>query len=70
MKVPKKAGIIRPDCLYTLDEIMARTNWGPNAFRTARRQGLQVLYSGGKAFVMGSAFIAHIQATAALKKAG
>jgi hypothetical protein len=71
---PKKkrtvAGVLRPDELYTLDEASARLGVGACWMRSARQNGLAVLYSGGRGFVAGSALIAHLQAVGTAQKDG
>lgn len=56
-------GVIRPDELYTLPEIVRRTGLGTWALRQARRNGLKVKYSGGRGFVLGRDLIEHISVT-------
>jgi hypothetical protein len=41
-------GAIEPGVLYTLDEIKRRSKLGEWALRTARRNGLRVIYTGGR----------------------
>jgi hypothetical protein len=55
-----RSGVIRPDELYTLPEIVRRTGLGAWALRQARRNGLKVKYSGGRGFVLGRDFIQHV----------
>lgn len=54
-------GTIRPDVLYRLDEIKRRSGLGSWAFRQARKNGLAVLYVGGRAFVFGQDFIEYVR---------
>jgi hypothetical protein len=42
---------------------MARTGLGAAAFRQMRRQGLQVKYVGGRAYVLGAWFIQFVVAS-------
>jgi hypothetical protein len=58
-------GTIEPGVLYSLDEAKQRTRMSNHAFRSARQNGLRVLYVGRRAFVMGDDIISHIQETAA-----
>ena len=51
---------IRPDCLYRFTDVCRRMGWSATAARTARRNGLQLKYAGGKAYLMGSELIRHI----------
>ena len=57
---PSKLGPIAPDVLYPLPELQARSGLGTDAMRTARRQGLLVHYTAGRAFVLGSDFIRYV----------
>lgn len=64
MSITKPAecpGEIRPEVLYRLDEIKRRSGLGAWAFRQARRNGLNVLYLGGRAFVFGQDFIDYVR---------
>ena len=54
---PATPGTVEPDTLYTLDEIKARLRWSLHSMRQARRNGLKVLYVGGRGFVQGAAVI-------------
>ncbi len=57
-------GPIEPHILYPLADLQARSGMGVGALRTARRQGLKVLYTAGRGYVMGRDFIAYIEANA------
>lgn len=57
-------GEIQPGVLYTLPEIKRRSGLGEWALRTARRNGLRVIYTGGRAFVRGSDFIKYLDTLA------
>lgn len=54
-------GIVHPEVLYALTELQRRTGWSAHAMRTARRRGLRVLRSAGRAYVRGADFIAYIE---------
>ena len=57
-------GPIEPHILYPLADLQARSGMGVGALRTARRQGLKVLYTAGRGYVMGRDFIAYIESVA------
>jgi hypothetical protein len=54
-------GIIHPDAIYRLDELLLRLQWGKHAWATAKRHGLRPCYAGGRAYVRGDAVIRHIE---------
>lgn len=60
MPVAQSPGCIEPDAVYSLDEFRRRTGWGVHAVRTARRNGLRIIYTGGRAFVRGSDFLRYL----------
>ena len=47
------AGPIEPGKLYSVDDFLARVRWAQWAFRTARRNGLKVIRTGGHAYLRG-----------------
>ena len=53
-------GAIEPGVMFTLDEIKRRSKLGEWALRTARRNGLRVIYTGGRAFVRGQDFVEYL----------
>lgn len=57
-------GPIEPHILYPQPDLSARSGMGVGALRTARRNGLKVLYIAGRAYIMGRDFIAYIEANA------
>ncbi len=44
-------GVIRPGEIYQKNEFLQRVGLKETGFRTARRNGLRVTYTGGKCFV-------------------
>ncbi len=48
---------IDPSRVYRLDEFMKLVGWGRWAMRTARADGLKVIYRGGRGFVRGADFV-------------
>lgn len=63
---PSTLGPIEPATLYPLTILQERTGFGADAMRTARRNGLRVLYTCGRGFVLGSDFIGFVEATATM----
>jgi len=53
-------GVIRPDELYPLAAAKTRLGWGAAAMRSARRNGLAVMYAGGRGYITGSEIIRYI----------
>jgi len=64
------AGELRPETVYTLSKAKFVTSWGDASFRSARRNGLRVIYLGRQAFVKGSDLIAYIEKNGAASKSG
>jgi len=56
-----KAGEIRADAIYTLEEIRQRTGLGHAALRTARRNGLAVKRIGRRGYVLGRDLIQYFE---------
>jgi hypothetical protein len=56
-------GFLRPEELYTLDEIKRRLHIGDAALRSARRAGLTVHYRHGRGFVLGRDWIKYIRSS-------
>ena len=56
----EKSGVIRPEELYTLEELKRRVHLGEAALRAARRAGLVVHYKHSRGFVVGSDWINYI----------
>lgn len=54
-------GELTPGSLYTLDEFSRRTGLKRFALRTARKNGLRVLYVAGRAFVAADDAIAYFR---------
>lgn len=52
-------GAIEPGTLYRLEDFRARVGWGQFAMRTARRNGLRVIYTAGRAYVRGDDALAY-----------
>jgi hypothetical protein len=53
---PKAQRALDPDLLYPLDEFIALTRLKRTALRTARQNGLNIRYVGGRGFVLGRDF--------------
>lgn len=51
---------IEDGCTYPLDEFARRSGLGRHALRQARRNGLQVIRLGNRAFVRGKDFNEHL----------
>lgn len=60
---------IDPSILYTLTDFQRLTGLGRWAMRQARRKGLRVRRIGGRAYVLGSDFVAHLDAIQAAESA-
>ena len=54
-------GEVRSDALYQAEELKTRMGWKDAAFRAARRSGLKVCRSGGRAYVLGEDLIAYMK---------
>jgi hypothetical protein len=52
-------GAIQPGVVYRLDEFRRITGWGLWAVRTARRNGLRVIRTAGRAYVRGDDALAY-----------
>ena len=59
-----KAKSIAPKRLYNLSDILEIVDWGSQALRKARNEGLRVLYYGRHGYVIGADLIAFIEANA------
>lgn len=57
-------GEIAPGVIYTLEEFRRRIGWGLAAMRTARRNGLRVIYTAGRCYVRGDDALAYFDAIA------
>ena len=44
---------VQAGAIYRLDDFKRRVGWGSHAMRAARRNGLRVIYTGGRAYVRG-----------------
>lgn len=64
------AGPIEPGKLYSVDDFLARVRWAAWAFRTARRNGLKVIRTGGHAYIRGDDALAYFDKLAGDKPAG
>jgi hypothetical protein len=53
-------GIVEPGCIYHVDELLRRLRWSRHAWRTARRNGLRVIRTAGRAYVSGDDVIAYL----------
>ncbi|MFT5093478.1 MAG: hypothetical protein ACKVII_26920 [Planctomycetales bacterium] len=56
----KTPGIVEPGCIYHVDELLTRLRWSRHAWRTARRNGLKVIRTAGRAYVSGDDVIAYL----------
>jgi hypothetical protein len=56
-------GEIRPESMYTLEEIKSRLGIGAGSLRAMRRQGLTVRYQGRIGLIFGRDLIAHIESS-------
>lgn len=59
-----ESGEVTSGASYTLPEFMRRTGMKRDAMRTARRNGLQVSYLHGRAFVLGKHWLDYLEAQA------
>jgi hypothetical protein len=57
---PPASSHIERDVLYSLDDFLARMRWTKSAFRSARRSGLRVRYSGRRCYILGHDAIDYI----------
>ena len=55
---PSPTGI-EPGVIYHVEELKRRLGWGTYAMRSARRAGLRVIYTAGRAYVRGDDAIAY-----------
>lgn len=53
-------GIIQSDSLYHIEEMMRRLRWGKHAYRSAKRKGLPVIHTAGRAYVRGQDVIEYL----------
>jgi len=53
-------GVIRADASYVKAAFLARVGMKDPAFRTARRAGLKVIYTGGRCYVRGNDWFAYL----------
>jgi len=53
-------GSIDPACVYHVDEFLRRVRWSKHAWRTAKRRGLNVIHTAGRAYVRGSDFVSYL----------
>jgi hypothetical protein len=58
-------GVVRPGEIYQKGEFLQRVGLKETGFRTARRNGLQVVYTGGKCFVRGADWAAYLDRVSA-----
>jgi hypothetical protein len=63
-KPERTPGVILSDACYAKEEFLARTGFKQAAWRSARRNGLRVVETGGRAFVLGSDWIAYLSSIA------
>jgi hypothetical protein len=54
-------GPIEAHVLYPLEDFKPRSGFGSSAMRAARRDGLKVIYAGGRGYVLGRDFIEWLQ---------
>lgn len=55
-KNTESLGVISKHEIYRLDEFLSRVGWSDAAWRTARRNGLQVIRTANRGYVDGSEF--------------
>ncbi len=55
-----ESGEISQDACYTLSELQKRTGLKRDAMRSARKNGLRVIYRHNRAFIMGSDFLSYL----------
>lgn len=60
MAMKASAEPINLESLYRLDDFQKLTGLGRSAMRTARRNGLKVRRTGGRAYVLGRDFIEYL----------
>lgn len=60
---PRNLAPIEPSVAYPLADFQARTGLGTAGLRTARKNGLRIIYRHRRGFVLGSDFIAYLNAT-------
>lgn len=53
-------GVIAHDEVYTLAEFRERVGWSDHSLRTARRNGLKVIYTNGRGYVRGIDFVRYL----------
>ena len=53
-------GVIHADKAYALSAFQRESGLGTWAIRTARKNGLKVRYTGGRAFVIGQDFLTYL----------
>ncbi len=54
-------GVVEPGRLYLCSEVRSRLRLGDHAFRSMRRAGLRVIYSGNQAYLLGDDVIAYFR---------
>ena len=59
---------IDPNLLYPLDVLKRSTGLQDTAMRSARKNGMRVLYLGNRGFVYGRDFISHVLENARAEK--
>jgi len=64
-RASRAPGMIAIDAVYTIAEFKLRAGVGDTWIRKARRAGLRVFYTGGRAFVLGRDFIDFLERSAA-----
>lgn len=57
--------VIEAGCIYSVEEFRRRVGWGLHAMRTARRNGLRVIYTAGRCYVRGDDALAYFDRVAA-----
>lgn len=63
-------GPIEPDVLYPIMVARRLLGWGVHSMRAARRNGLRVRYTAGRAYVLGHDVIAYVSEKGSDEKPG
>lgn len=58
--VQASPGVIEAGAVYRIEEFKRRVGWGSHAMRQARRAGMKVVYTAGRAYIRGADFISYL----------
>jgi hypothetical protein len=64
MSKKKSPGVIQRDTIYHIEALKQELGWSKHAMRTARRRGLTVIYTAGRAYVRGDDVLAYFDRVA------